>query len=126
METKYNIKKTSKNSLEDLLDIKKKNIRTEYWKELEIEQEEQQKPKKTIRIHFEEFQKIKENPFPQLPAYMNTIFFQFNFSPIIEKIFPSLKKEKEIRIESLNHLWRHYNYEVNYVIHKERSDTFAK
>ena len=128
MEIKFNIKKTSKNSLEDLLDIRKKNVKSEYWEELESQEESEveTKPKKTIRICFEEYQKIKAEPFSELGPYMNTIFFQFNYSPIINKLFPSLKKEKYERIESLNHSWRHYNCEVNACIHKTRSDTFSK
>ena len=57
---------------------------------------------------------------------MNTIFVQFNYSPILNKIFPFLKKENETRIESLNHEWRKYNFEENCCIHKTRTDTFAK
>ena len=128
MEKKFNIKKTSKNSLEDLLDIRNKNLKFKYWEELETEDESEAetKPKKTIRICFEEYQKIKSEPFSELGPYMNTIFFQFNFSPIINKLFPSLKKEKYERIESLNHSWRHYNCEVNICVHKTRMDTFSK
>ena len=63
MEKKFNIKKTSKNSLEDLLDIRKKNLKFKYWEELETEDESEAetKPKKTIRICFEEYQKMEAN-----------------------------------------------------------------
>ena len=124
MEKEYNIKKTLKNSLNDILDIKKKDIQKEYW--LELESEAEKEPPKKIKIWFEEYQKVKEDPFSEIETYMNTIFFQFNYSPIINKIFPLLKKENETRIESLNHEWRKYNFEENCCIHKTRTDTFAK
>ena len=115
---KYEIKKTLKNSIEDILDIRKKNIRTEYWEETET--------KKTIKINYQEFQRIENDPFSELTSYMNKIFVKFNYSPIIDKIFPSLKKENDERIESLNHLWRHYNIKVNTIMHKTKTDTYSK
>ena len=124
MEKKYEIKKTSKNSLNDILDIRKKDVQKEFWSELESEAEKVT-PKK-IKIWYEEYQNVKNNPFSEIETYMNTIFVQFNYSPIMDKIFPSLKKENNQRIESLNHEWRKYNSEENLCIHKTRLDTFAK
>ena len=104
MEKKYDFKKTLKDSLNDILDIRKKDIQKEYW--LELESEAEKEPPKKIKIWFEEYQKVKGDPFSEIETYMNTIFVQFNYSPIMNKIFPSLKKENETRIESLNHEWR--------------------
>ena len=115
---KYNIKNTSKNSLEDLLDIRKKNVKTDFWKENETQ--------KTIKIIYEEMNSIISEPYTELTIYMNKVFAKFNFSPIIDKIFPSIKKESDYKIEKLNHMWRYYIVELNRVIHKTKTDTLAQ
>ena len=122
MEKKYEIKKTLKNSLQDILDIRKKNIKTDYLQEPETSNEK----KKTIKICYEELKSIENEPFSELTTYMNKIFVKFNYSPIIDKLFPSIKKESDAKIESIYHLWRYYSLELNRIIHKTKSDTFAK
>ena len=116
METKYDIKKTSKNSLEDLLDIKKKNIKTEFWEETE----------KTIKINYFELNLIINEPYSELTRYMNIVFSKFNYSPIIEKLFSLKTKVSDKDIENLNHLWNYYFFEKHRVIRKTISDTFAQ
>ena len=115
---KYDIKKTSKNSLEDLLDIRKKNVKTDYWEETET--------KKTIKIFHEEMNAIISEPYTELTIYMNKVFVKFNYSPIIDKIFPTIKKESDYKIEKLNHMWSYYIVELNRVMHKTKTDTLAQ
>ena len=125
MQKKYEIKKTVKNSLSDILDIRKKNIKTEYWKDLESEQEDSNKKIK-IKIYYEDYQKIVNDTFTEITVYINKLFVKFNYSPIIDKIFPLIKKESDDNIENLNHIWRHYMFETNRIIHKFKSDTYSK
>ena len=113
---KYDIKKTSKNSLDDLLDIRKKKVRTEYWEET----------KKTIKIFHEEFNVILADPYTELIIYINKVFSKFNYSPIIDKIYSSTKKESDYNIEKLNHMWRYYIVEINRIMHKTKTDTLGK
>ena len=115
-DVKYDIKKTSKNSLDDLLDIRKQKVKTEFWEET----------KKTIKIFHEEFKVILEHPYTELIIYMNKIFAKFNYSPIIDKIFSISKKESDYSIEKLNHLWNYYIFEVNRAMHKTKVDTLGK
>ena len=70
--------------------------------------------------------KIKENPYLEIKNYINKLFVKFNFSPIIDKLFPSIKKEPDYKIESLNHSWCYYNSEANQCKHKTIRDTFSK
>ena len=117
MENKtYDIKKTSKNSLDDLLDIRKKNVKTEFWEET----------KKTIKIFHEEFKIILADPYTELTTYINRVLSKFNYSPIIDKIFSTNKKEGDYAIEKLNHMWRYYIFEMNGVMHKTKTDTLSK
>ena len=115
---KYDIKKTSKNSLEDILDIRKKNVKTDYWEETET--------KKTIKIYHEEMNAIISELYTELAIYMNKVLVKFNYSPIIDKIFPTIKKENDYKIEKLNHMWRYYIVELNRVMHKTKTDTLAQ
>ncbi len=115
---KYDIKKTSKNSLEDLLDIRKKNVKIDFWEESET--------KKTIKIFHEEMEAIVSEPYNELIVYMNKVFAKFNYSPIIDKVFPTIKKENDYKIEKLNHMWRYYIVELNTVMHKTKTDTLAQ
>ena len=125
MESDYSsIKKTSQNSLDDLLDIRKKNVRTSFF--------EKNDPDKTniiklkVKIDLDEINKIKEEPYTEMTNYMNKIFVKFNFSPIIDKIFPTIKKEPDYKIESLNYSWCYYNSGVKCCKYKTISDTFSK
>ena len=130
MEKKYEIKKTLKNTLEDILDIHKKNIRTEYWEELkstkDSETDIEPEKKKKVKIYYEDYNKIVNETFSEMTKYMQKIFVKFNYSPIIDKLFPSIKKETDDKIENLNQIWRHYMIEFNGCIHKFKSDTYAK
>ena len=120
MEKKFDIKKTPKNSLEDILDIKKKQFRTDYLEETEEDK------KKTIKLCYEDLKKIEDDPYSELTTYMNRLFVKFNFSPIINKLFPSIKKEDDDKTEYMYFIWRYYIIEKNRVIHKTKSDTFSK
>ena len=113
METKYDIKKTSKNSLEDLLDIRKKNVRTDW-----------EGHSKKIRVYHEEFDKIISEPFYEISVYIHKVFSYYNYSQIIDKLI-SPKKESKDNIEKLCALWIYY-IQKNLVIHKEKFDTFSK
>ena len=120
MEKKFDIKKTPKNSLEDILDINKKQFRTDYLEETEEDK------KKTIKLCYEDLKKIEDDPYSELTKYMNRLFVKFNYSPIINKLFPSIKKEDDDKTEYMYFIWRYYIIEKNRVIHKTKSDTFAK
>ena len=84
MEKKYDIKKTSKNSIEDLLDIRKKDFRTNFWE-----------GHKKITIFKEEYDCIINDPYTELEYYMNRVFVKYNYSPIINKLFNLTNKEKD-------------------------------
>ena len=120
MEKKFDIKKTSKNSLEDILDIRKKQFRTDFLEESDEDKN------KTIKLFYEDIQKIEDDPYSELTTYMNKIFVKFNYSPIMNKLFPSIKKEDDDKTEYMYFIWRYYIIEKNRVIHKTKSDTFAK
>ena len=120
MEKKFDIKKTPKNSLEDILDINKKQFRTDYLEETEEDK------KKTIKLCYEDLKKIEDDPYSELTKYMNRLFVKFNYSPIINKLFPSIKKEDDDKTEYMYFIWRYYIIEKNRVIHKTKSDTLAK
>ena len=120
MEKKFNIKKTSKNSFEDILDIRKKQYRTDFLEESEEDKN------KTIKLFYEDINKIEDDPYSELTVYMNKIFVKFNYSPIMNKLFPSLEKEDDNKTEYMYFLWRYYIIEKNRIIHKTKSDTFAK
>ena len=125
MEPDYsNIKKTSKNSLEDPLDIRKKNVRTSFFEKYDPDKTNTIKLK--IKFDSDEINKIKEEPYSEITNYMNKIFVKFNFSPIIDKLFPNIKKEPDYKIEALNYSWCYYNSVVNCCIHKTIRDTFSK
>ena len=117
MEKIYNIKKTSKNSIEDLLDITKKNIRTNFWE-----------GHKKILIFKEEFDSIVNDPYTELVYYMNRVFVKYNYSPIINKLFNLKEKEKESddEIEKLCGLWSNYVDNHIRIIHVEKAQTFSK
>ena len=120
MEKKFDIKKTPKNSLEDILDINKKQFRTDYLEETEEDK------KKTIKLCYEDLKKIEDDPYSELTKYMNRVLVKFNYSPIINKLFPSIKKEDDDKTEYMYFIWRYYIIEKNRVIHKTKSDTLAK
>ena len=117
MEKKYDIKKTSKNSIEDLLDIRKKNIRTNF-----------QEGHKKFGIYKEEYERIINDPYTELIYYMNRVFVKYNYSPIINKLFDlkDTEKESDDDIERLCGLWYHYVDNNVRVINMEKSQTFSK
>ena len=117
MEKKYDIKKTTKNSIEDFLDIKKRNIKTNF----------SQEPKK-IFIYKEELENIINDPYSELVYFMNRVFVKYNYSPIINKLFnlPGKEKETDDEIEKVFALWLDYVDKHIRIIHREKSQTFAK
>ena len=125
MEPEYlNIKKTCKNSLEDILDIRKKNVRTSFFEKYDPDKTNIIKLK--IKFDISEVNKIKEEPYTEITNYMNKIFVKFNFSPIISKLFPNIKKEPDYKIEALNHSWCYYNSGINCSMNKIIRNTFSK
>ena len=127
MEKNYDIKKTLKNSLKDILDIRNRNIRTEFFENYEnLKKDSEMRIKLKIKLSYEEMDKIQREPFLELTKYMHKLFVYFNYSPIIDKLFPIIKKENEEKIQTLNHTWIYYNCEANHAIKKTKSDTYAK
>ena len=117
MEKKYDIKKTSKNSIEDLLDIRKKNFRTNFWE-----------GHKKITIFKEEYDCIINDPYTELVYYMNRVFVKYNYSPIINKLFHLTNKDRDSddEIEKICGLWNNYVEHYVRVINTEKLHTFIK
>ena len=119
MEQKYNNKKTSKNFLEDNLDIRRKLLNFN----LDIPDKE---GSKIITINNEDLEKLEESPFSKLETFMNNTFFKYNYSPIMNKIFPLLKKESDDELKSMYFLWRFFSLRTTFVLHKAKIDIYAK
>ena len=117
MEPKNNIKKTMKNSLDDVLDIKKRKSMLDYVEEAS---------KKVIHIDSTDLQKIEESTFSKLEIYMNNTFIKFNMSPIMNKIFPNFKTENEAKLAYMNFLWKYYCMRIGFVIHKAKANFYTK
>ena len=117
MEQQYKNKKTYKSLLDDILDIRKKLLNLNIIDKERVD---------VIEVNNEELERLEESPFSELETFMINTFVKYNYSPIMNKIFPSLKKETDDKLRSMHSLWSYFSFRTTFVMHKAKIDIYSK
>jgi len=117
MEQQYKNKKTYKSLLDDILDIRKKLLNLNIIGKERVD---------VIEVNNEELERLEESPFSELETFMINTFVKYNYSPIMNKIFPSLTKETDDKLRSMYSLWSYFSFRTTFVMHKAKIDIYSK